>query len=99
MAIMMQNNESEVEDAMIEVIQEHLKEMSPGLRWIFQCARMDPEGVSATLTVRPYFSTVRDILKGNPIPLPYRAMRWLPPRTAMVSSPLMKARVKRVSVG
>ena len=85
MAIMMRNNEREVEGARTA--------------WIFQCARMDPECVSATLMVRPEFSTERDILKGSPIPLPYRAMRWLPPRTAMVSSPLMKARVKRVSVG
>ncbi len=99
MAIMMRNNESEVEVAMIEVIQEHLKEMSPGLRGIFQCGRVDPECVSATLTVRPEFSTVRDILKGSLIPLPYKAMRWLTPRTVMVSSPLMKARVNRASVG
>lgn len=99
MAIMMKNNESEVEDAMIEVIQEHLKEMSPGLREIFQCERVVPECVSATFTVRPEFSTVRDILKGSLIPLPYKAMRWLTPRTAMVSSPLIKARVKHISVG
>lgn len=96
---MMRHNEREVEGAMIGAIQEYLKEMAPGLRWIFQCTRMDPECVSATLTVRSEFSTVRDILKKSPIPLPYRTMRWLPPRTAMVSSPLMKARVKRVSVG
>jgi len=99
MAIMMQNNESEVEDAMIEVIQEHLKAMRPGLCGIFQCERVVPECVSATLKVRPEFSTVRDILKGSLIPLPYKAMRWLTPRTAMVSSPLMKARVKHISVG
>ena len=32
---MMRNNEREIEGAMIEVIQEHLKEMAPGLRGVF----------------------------------------------------------------
>jgi hypothetical protein len=72
MAIMMRNNEREIEGAMIEVIQEHLKEMAPGLHGIFQCARVDPECVSATRMVRSEFSTVGDILKGSPIPLPIR---------------------------
>jgi hypothetical protein len=45
MAIMMQNNENEVKVATIEVIQEHLKEMRPGLCGIFQCERVVPECV------------------------------------------------------
>ena len=49
---------------MIDLIQDHLKDMLPGLLGI-QFSEADPEIVAASLTVRPQLCTVGDILQGG----------------------------------
>jgi 1,4-dihydroxy-2-naphthoyl-CoA hydrolase len=52
--------------SMIDLIQEHLKDLLPGLLGI-KFNQVDPETVAATLKVKPELCTVGDILHGGAI--------------------------------